>query len=380
MKRKIIFSANSLWFLYNFYSGLMLEFKNIGFDVVAIGKCDHTFSLIRELGISAIAIPFKSKSAGILSNSCILFNYLKLFKKYRPVCILNFTIKANIYGAIIARLFSIPCVNTQPGLGTVFLHGGLKSVIAKILYKHTAHYPCKLFVLNDDDYQLLLNTKLVPPEKLEIVHGSGIDIEKFAPMLNEENGKGEIRLLYIGRLLKDKGIHELVDVLRKMRSDNIRYLCKFVGFIDADNVSAISACEINKWEKEKLIRYEGFTNDVRKFIGDSDVVVLPSYREGLPQSLLEASAMEKVIVATNIQGCKDIVLDGYNGFICEPKNPESLYAAIKKAVALSPERRVEMGKNGRKYVSGKFEKSIIYKRYLDIVKAITENIPEEFHL
>ena len=180
-----------------------------------------------------------------------------------------------------------------------------------------------------------------------------------------------IRLLYIGRILKDKGIYELIEVLKQMKKDELKYFCELVGFVDADNISAISVKEIKKWEEEKLIKYQGVTKDVRPFIANSDIIILPSYyREGLPQSLLEASAMEKIIIASNIQGCNEIVIDGYNGFLCEPKNWQSLYTAIKKVINLSPEKRIEMGKNGRKYVSERFEKSIIYKHYLNLVLSI----------
>jgi len=182
--------------------------------------------------------------------------------------------------------------------------------------------------------------------------------------------KNILHILYIGRILKDKGIYELIEVLKQMKKDDIKYFCEFVGFVDTDNISSISINEINKWEEEKLIKYQGITNDVRPFIANNDVIILPSYREGLPQSLLEASSMEKIIIASNVQGCNEVVIDGYNGYLCEPKNWQSLYTAIKKVINLSPEKRIEMGKNGRKYVCERFEKSIIYKHYLDLVLSI----------
>jgi glycosyltransferase involved in cell wall biosynthesis len=371
MGNKIIFSANSLWFLYNFYGSLMEEFQKLGFEVIATGKSDHSVPLLKEIGVSVIEIPFDSKCGNPVKNLSILFNYMKTFRKTKPACILNFTIKANVYGTIAARLFSIPCINTQPGLGTVFMYKSFSCIMARFLYKLTRNYPLKIFVLNEEDYKELLTRKLAEKEKLEVIRGSGIDIEKFAPMPDNNTTDSGIRLLYIGRILKDKGIYEFIDALREMQKQNIKYLCKFVGFVDADNVSAISIDEIKKWEDEGLIKYEGITNDVRPFIADCDVVLLPSkYKEGVPQSLQEASSMEKIIIATNIQGCKDVVVDGHNGFLCEPKNWKSLYDAIKKVIALSPEQRIEMGKNGRKYVSERFEKSIIYKNYLDLVDGL----------
>jgi glycosyltransferase involved in cell wall biosynthesis len=369
LSKKIIFSANSLWFLYNFYGGLIKEFQKLNYEIIVVGKKDKTVPFFKDMGVLVIEIPFASKSGNPLKNLSILFSYIKIFKKTKPVSVLNFTIKANVYGAIAARLFSIPCINTQPGLGTVFMYNNFVSFVAKMMYKFTQNYPRKIFVLNNEDYDLLVNSKLVPKEKTEIIRGSGIDIEKFSPVQCRDKTEKEFRLLYIGRILKDKGIYELIEALRMLKKEEFKISCKFVGFVDADNVSAVSIGEIRNWEKEELIKYEGSTNDVRPFISDSDVVVLPSfYREGLPQSLMEASAMEKIIIATNVQGCKDVVSDGYNGYLCEAKNSKSLCEAIKKVLIMPQEKRIEMGKNGRKYVSQRFEKSIIYKNYLDLVK------------
>ena len=372
MANKVILSANSLWFLYNFYGGLIKEFQKIGFDVIVTGKSDHTISLLKEMGVLVIEIPFDSKSGNPLRNLNILFNYFKIIRIYRPICVLNFTIKANIYGAIAANFFSIPCINTQPGLGTVFMYKNVKSQVAKYLFKLTQSHPLKVFVLNYDDYYILLNNKLVPEEKISVVPGSGIDLEKFSPSIHNHNENKEMRLLYFGRILKEKGIYELIEAIREIKNEGIDYICKFVGFIDTDNVSAISINEIRQWEEEELIEYEEAVIDIRPFIVECDIVLLPSYREGLPQSLMEASAMEKIIVATNIQGCKDVVIDEYNGFLCEPKNWRSLYNTIKKVIILSLEQRIEMGKNGRKYISERFEKSIVYKNYLDLVNNINK--------
>ena len=183
MTKKIIFSANSLWFIYNFYEGLIREFQNKNYEIFVTGKSDHTVELLKEMGVYVIEIPFASKSSNPIKDLGILFNYLKIYKKIKPDCVLNFTIKANIYGAVAAKYFSIPCINTQPGLGTVFMYNNLKSLIAKILFKITQNYPLKIFVLNKNDYNTLLVNKLVPKKKLTIIPGSGIDIDKFSPLV-----------------------------------------------------------------------------------------------------------------------------------------------------------------------------------------------------
>jgi glycosyltransferase involved in cell wall biosynthesis len=372
MAPKIILSANKLWFLYNFYGGLIKEIQKLGYDVHVIGGGGNIdYESLKEMDVSVTEIPFVSKSGNPLKNLSILVNYIKIFKKIRPACVLNFTIKANIYGAAAARLFSVPCINTQPGSGTVFLYNNFVSLTAKILYKSTQKYPEKIFVLNKEDYDLLTNNKLVPKNKVEIIPGSGIDMEKFSPMPDNGRRNADIQVLYIGRILKDKGIYELIDALRMLKNENINFTCRLVGFVDDDNVSAVSIDAIRAWEHEGLVKYEGSTNDVRPFIAECDVVVLPSsYGEGLPQSLMEASSMEKIVIATNIQGCKDVVSDGYNGYLCEAKNSKSLFEAIKKVLALSPEERIAMGRNGRKYMGERFEKSIIYRKYLELIESI----------
>ena len=182
MKNKnIVFSANSLWFIYNFYEGLIKEFQRINFNVIAVGKRDHTNILLKKLGVTVIEIPFESKSGNPIKNLILLINYIEIYLKVKPCCILNFTIKSNIYGSIAAKIFSIPCINTQPGLGTIFMYNNIKSLIAKLLFKFTQNYPLKIFVLNYNDYFTLLRYKLASIKKLTIIPGSGIDIDKFSP-------------------------------------------------------------------------------------------------------------------------------------------------------------------------------------------------------
>jgi glycosyltransferase involved in cell wall biosynthesis len=299
-----------------------------------------------------------------------LIEFYKLYKKIKPDIILNFTIKPNIYSTLAGSFFNIKCVNNISGLGTLFINQNLATKIAKFLYKFSQKKAYKVFFQNKDDLNLFVKENLIDRNKCDLLPGSGVDIEKFKP-LKIKKKDNIFRFLLIARMLWDKGIGEYIEAARiiKQKYRDVEFL--LLGAVGVDNPSAISLKQIKKWENEGIIKYLGVSDNVKLEIAKADCIVLPSfYREGVPRVLLEAAAMEKPIITTNNVGCKEVVDDGLNGFLCEVKNAKDLADKMEKMLNLSEKERIKMGKKGREKIIREFDEKIVIEKYLKVIKEV----------
>jgi glycosyltransferase involved in cell wall biosynthesis len=277
--------------------------------------------------------------------------------------VLNFTIKPNIYSSIVSGLLNIKSVSNITGLGTIFIKQSPITKMVKILYKFALSYNSKVFFQNKSDQRYFLENDLVAEGITDLLPGSGVDLNKFIP-LEKSIINNKIIFLLIARLLKDKGLLEYIEAIRivKDRYDNVEF--QILGAVDSLNRTAITNEELQSWIDDKLVSYLGTTDAVEKVISQCDCVLLPSYREGTPRSLLEACAMEKPIIATDVAGCRDIVDDGINGFLCKVKSSEDLADKIELMLNLSDNERLLMGKAGRKKVLEQFDENTVINKYL----------------
>jgi glycosyltransferase involved in cell wall biosynthesis len=294
--------------------------------------------------------------------------------------VLSFTPKANIYSAINAILFKIRFIPGVSGLGRAFIKKNIITIIVLLLYKLTFNKALKVFFENLDDKKLFISYKIISENEAIHVPGTGIDLKYFKPLEtnNSENLNNYKANLYnqntsfllMARILWDKGIGEYVSAAREIRKifPNVKF--KILGFLDVSNPSAISRDIFNKWIEEDVIEFLGQTDDVRHFISESDCVVLPSYREGLPRTLLEAASMARPIITTNVPGCKDTLIDGLTGLLCEPANTNDLVSKICNFLLLSYEERLQMGSRGRQFIQENFDESIVINKYLKVINSI----------
>ena len=269
------------------------------------------------------------------------------------------------------------------GLGYAFINKPLLGAIASFLYKRSLPLAAETWFLNSSDKDFFISRSIVSAGKTFILPGEGVDTEKYKPDYNDKqpqnsgdpaektnNQKSGIHFLLIGRLIKEKGILEYAEAAKILKDQGLDCRFSILGFTDDANPSAISSDKIEGWKKSELISYLGSSDDVRPYIMKADCIVLPSYREGMPLSLLEASAMAKPIIATNVPGCRDIITDGNNGFLCETRNATSLAEAMKKIAGLSEEERIVMGQQGRKIVAEQFNAGIIKNIYLQKIREL----------
>ncbi|HET9355822.1 MAG TPA: glycosyltransferase family 4 protein, partial [Sphingomicrobium sp.] len=263
-----------------------------------------------------------------------------------------FTIKPNIYGTLAARLTRTRALATVSGLGSAFLAGGPTGRLIDRLYRLSLSGAQAVFFQNEEDRELFLERRLVRREQVRRVPGSGIDLAHFglSPL---PNGSPQ-RFLFIGRLLWDKGVREFVEAARLVASSGHRAEFHILGECGVDNPSAVTLAEVERWAADGIIRYLGPTDDVRPAIAAADCIVLPSYREGVPRSLLEGAAMGRPLIATDVPGCRDVVEDGDNGFLCAPRSASALADAIRRMLQLEPEEQVAMGRRSREKLEREF--------------------------
>jgi len=376
MKKKIItLSANTSWYLFNFRRSTIEEFLKMDFQVVCISPEDDFSKKLEDLGCKWISLKMDNKGTNPLKDIFIFFKFFSVYKTLKPEAALHFTIKNNIYGTWAASLLQISSINHVTGLGTAFLKKNLTSSIVKMLYKMSQPLAHKVFCQNKEDYSLLINKKLVKKDKLFILPGSGVNLERFHPILKRGSldKKNEFKLLFCGRILADKGLFELIEALKEINLNEIKCHLWLQGFLDSKNISSISEAQISIWSKFKWLEWRGSTDKIEDVMSIVDGVVLPSYREGMPRTLLEACAMELPVVTTNVPGCNEIIEDGINGFLCEPKNSDSLMDALEKLIDMSFEDRVQMGKRGRLKVEKEFDEKYVIKAAISSVLEVSNS-------
>lgn len=362
MSKRIAMVINTSWNIYNFRVGLLKALENEGYKIIVIAPYDDYSKKLEALGFEYHEIKMNNKGTNPLEDMHLLWNFYTLYKKLKVDALLQYTIKPNIYGSLAARLLGIPVISNISGLGTVFLDDGFSSKVAKVLYKIALLRVKKVFYQNKHDRDLFIATKLVDEKKTDVLAGSGINTQIFKPKMLGPKDKRNITFLFIARLLKDKGILEYIEASREIsKTKNVQ--CYILGAYYPGNPTAISEETMNMWEKEGVVRYLGVSDDVASHIASVDCVVLPSYREGLSRVLLEAAAMAKPLITTNVPGCKEVVDDEMTGYLCEVKNDKSLLESMYKMYDLSEEERMQMGEKGRQKVIQEFDEKYVINKY-----------------
>lgn len=363
MIKKIAIVSNTSWSLYNFRLKLAKELRNNGFEVVLIAPKDE-YSKKLEDEFKYHDIWMNNKGTNPKEDIKTTINFYQLYKKISPDVVLQYTIKPNIYGTIAANLLGIKSINNIAGLGTLFIKQNFVTKIAKFLYKYSQSKANKIFFQNNDDYEMFIKDKLVDKKKCDILPGSGVDTQRFTPS-NYIKSDDKFRFLLVARMLWDKGIGEYVEAAKILKEKYHNISFEMLGFLDVDNHSAVSKEQMEEWVEKGYVDYLGVSDNVKDEISKVDCIVLPSfYREGTPRILLESASMAKPIVTTDNVGCRDVVDDGINGYLCEVRNANDLALKIEKMLNLTQDERIKMGKRSREKMLKEFDEKIVINKYL----------------
>jgi glycosyltransferase involved in cell wall biosynthesis len=367
--RTLVISINASWNIVNFRSGLIRGLQQAGYRVVALAPRDAWSDRLGELGVEFQPIPMDRKGLSPTRDLALLWRYRRALRRLRPDAFLGYTAKPNVWGSLAAQSLGIAVINNVSGLGTAFIRGGWLGKVVSALYRLAFRRSATIFFQNDEDRDLFVAKRIVAPAKARLLPGSGVDSERFRPAVDRAGDAFRpFAFLLIARLLRDKGVVEYVEAAREVRRTAPEARFRLLGFLDPDNRSAIARRELDSWVAEGLIDYLGQTDDVRSAIADSDCVVLPSYREGLPRTLLEAAAMSKPLIATDVPGCRQVVRHEVNGLLCRVRDSASLAAAMLEMLLAPRERRDGWGKAGRAMVEAEYDERIVVERYLEALR------------
>ncbi|KVE35297.1 glycosyltransferase family 4 protein [Burkholderia sp. TSV86] len=367
---RIVLVCNTAWAIYTYRHGLIRMLIARGVQVTVLAPRDRTVELLVQMGCRYVELPIASKGTSPREDLRTLGALYRAYRDIRPDLVFHYTIKPNIYGSIAARLARVPSVAVTTGLGYVFIQPSRAAQIAKRLYRFAFRFPREVWFLNRDDLDTFERERLLAhPERARLLHGEGVDLDQFA--LTPLPARDTFTFVLIGRLLWDKGVREYVDAARALRTRYAHARFALLGPVGVDNPSAISQADVDAWTRDGMIDYLGETHDVRPYIARADCVVLPSYREGVPRTLMEASAMGRPIVATDVPGCRDVVDDGVTGLLCAARDSASLAAALARMLDMSAAERRAMGERGRQKVAHEFDEAKVVERYHRTISALT---------
>ncbi|MGC5796075.1 glycosyltransferase family 4 protein [Sphingomonas sp. NFX23] len=360
-------SINAAWNVVNFRAGLVRALIADGHEVIAAVGDDGAVADIEALGARVVTLPMDSAGISPFADLRLFAHYLALFRHEQPDIYLGWTIKPNIYGSIAAAVAGVPAVNNISGLGTAFLGAGWLMRVAGVLYRIGLRRSATVFFQNAADRELFIARALVRERQTALLPGSGIDGVAFDPAHYRQTTDGVFRFLLVARLIRDKGVLEFVEAARLLRVTHPAVRFQILGFLDVANRTAIDRATLEGWVAEGLIDYLGVADDVRPFLAQADCVVLPSYREGTSRVLLEAAAMARPAIATDVPGCRDVVRDRETGLLCRVRDAADLARAMREMLASDDGARAAMGAAARRDVLVRFAEHKVITSYRAVI-------------
>jgi glycosyltransferase involved in cell wall biosynthesis len=376
-KKKILFLINDLSFFISHRLPIAENLLRNGFDVViGYGELGRSKSkILEEKGFKVTFIPINRGSTNIFKELRSVYYIWSFFKKEVPDICHVITIKPYLYGGVISRLLAIPClVSAVSGLGTIFINKNLKSKLLRFLlfpiFKIAFSHPNQKIILhNKEDESLLVKWGVLNQDNVKIINGSGVNIDNFKKI---EEPSGVPVVSFAGRLIADKGINEFISAARILLSRDIKAKFYIAGDLDLHNPSGLKDISLKKINEERIVELLGFQKDIPLLFAKSHIICLPSYREGLPKTLIEAAAASRAIVTTNVPGCRDAIIPNKTGLLVPAKDSKKLADALEWLIK-NPQQRIEMGKAGRKYAIKKFAIEIIVQNHFDIYQNLLSN-------
>ena len=357
----------------NFRAGLILALIDAGYDVVALAPRDASTANVEALGCRFVELPMSPTGTGVFSNLRLFLRFLRVLRHERPDYFLGFTIKPNILGSLAARSLAIRHINNITGLGSVFAKPSPLMRLTVFLYSFALAKSSCVFFQNPDDRSLFAKFGILTGLPTDVLPGSGVNLNHFkwrTPDASKpaKNSAGVTSFILVSRMLRDKGIFEFYEAACILGGAGVAAEFKLLG-PTAEGSEGVPLAAIKDWHDKGVVTYLGETDDVRAFVLDSDCVVLPTfYREGVPRALIEAAAMGRPLIATDVAGCREIVRDRENGFLTVQRNAQHLAATMEKFVALSSSSRNEMGLRSREIAEEKFSEKIVIDKYINCLR------------
>ena len=369
--KRVLIVANTTWNIYKFRLNLVQRLLEKGCYITVVAPIDkyivykNDFPTVQHIDLKNMKRDHLNPIKDLLS----IFELRRIYKMTKPDIVVHFTHKANIYGGLAARLTGVKSMAVVTGLGYGFLRGGWMTKLMKQFYRIVGKTHKAFLFENEDDRNAFIEMQLVPEQKARFVNGCGVDTREYLPQEKTLN-QDTINFTFIGRLLRDKGIYEFVDAAQQVYKSHKKVRFDIVGQLDEGNPSTVQKSTLYNWADKSYINYKGFIEDIKPVIANSDCVVLPSYREGMPRTILEAMSMARPIITTDVPGCRQTVEEGFNGFLIPHKNASALASSMKNFINLSSDERLQMGKNGRQLAQKRYNSEKISSELYEIISQV----------
>ncbi len=345
---KIIIIANDPGGLYNFRRELISTLKN-KYEVIVITPVGELIQELSKLGVKIIQVPIDRRGKNLFRDLKLIIRYFCILRREHPNYVITYTIKPNLYGGLLCRFLKIPYAANITGLGSVFQTDGIFRKIINNFYKVSLKKSKAVFFENEENMNLFIKQRLVKKNQTHLLMGAGVNLQHFQ-LLAYPSGN-IFKFLFVGRIMREKGIEELLEATRKLVNGDVKIELHILGYME-ENYSNL----IYKYQEEGWLFYHGVVKDVRPYIKNTHCFVLPSWHEGMANTNLECAASGRPLITTNIPGCREAVIENKTGLLCKPRDPESLYNAMYKMINIPENDRKYMGELGRKHMKDVFDK------------------------
>jgi len=360
----IVLISNTAWYLYNFRRGTIAAFVESGRPVVAMAPPDrYADKLVEELGVTFVPLRLDGKGTRLAGEARSVLHLFGALRRLQPAFVFNFTVKANIYSGLACRLLGIPYSNNVSGLGTAFIHDSWLYRRVRSLYGFVNRGARCVFFQNQEDMALFRDRGLLKDTPTVLLPGSGMDTARFAFQALPETD--DFTFVMVARLIADKGVREYVAAAERVARTHPGSRFVLIGPQGVSNSSAIDDAEVAEWRRTGVVEYVGEQDDVRPWLAKSHVLVLPSYREGMPRTVLEAASMGRPAIVTDVPGCRQAVVDGETGWLCQVRDAESLAACMTACLDMSYDQLAEAGRAARRRIENEFDERIVIQAALD---------------
>ena len=377
MQKKLLFNITEDWFFCSHFLSRALAAQKEGFLIYVCSKYNKNKSIIESYGMKFISVPYNRKSINPIYEIYILLKIIFIYKSVKPDIVHQIAAKPIIYGSIAAKICNVKSIINAPvGLGYVFTSDSfkakllmplLKFLLKSFLNNHAGrNKKCKVIFENNDDLNYFISLGALKRKDSIVIRGAGVKIKKLNPKIKSSK---YVTVTLVARMIKDKGIFEFVSAVKQLKSKKIKGRFLLVGDIDSLNPSSLNRQTLIDWNNEGIVEWLGWVDNIDQILKNTDILCLPSYREGLPKALLEGASFGLPIVTTNTVGCRDVVEDGVNGFLVPIKNIDKLAQKISKLIN-NKILREKMGNESYKIALNKFSEKIINKQTLDVYKGL----------
>lgn len=358
---KILVVTNHSGMLYNFRRELIGELLKNNEVIISMPFVGHEEDF-EKMGARCINTEVDRRGTSVFKDFSLMKAYRKILKEEKPDLMITYSIKANVYAGYSAGRLGVPYYANVQGLGTAF-QTPILSAFVSFLYRKALKRAERVFFENQPNADFFVEKKIIPREKTMVLNGAGVNSELFSYQSYPDNEK--TRFLFAGRIMKEKGIDELFEAVRRLAKEGYDFVLDMAGFFEDEYQE-----KVEKIQEEGLVVFHGFQDALKDFYAQSDCIVMPSYHEGMNNVILEGSSCGRAVIASDIPGCREAVEDGVTGFLCKAKDVETLYSAMKRFLELPKDERIKLGEAAREKMVREFDKHIVVEKIMHVLRKV----------